>query len=229
MAAFAMNYLPGWLTRNYPVAALLAAFVVTSGTYSLLTPLFEASDELWHYPMVKTLADGNGLPVQDPANPGPWRQEGSQPPLYYYLAALSTSWIDTSDVGEVLRPNPHVDNGVVTLDGNNNLVVHNYRREAWPWRGSVLAVHIARLLSVFFGAGAVYFTYRIGQQVFPEKHWLALGGAAAVGFTPMFAFISGAVNNDSLAAMLSALAVWLMLAVVSKAEAGHSTWRWSAA
>src|SRR5574341_426383 len=136
MAAFAMNYLPGWLTRNYPVAALLAAFVVTSGTYSLLTPLFEASDELWHYPMVKTLADGNGLPVQDPANPGPWRQEGSQPPLYYALCALVTFWIDSSDIDQVRRLNPHADNGIATADGNVNLITHNVRAESWPWRRS---------------------------------------------------------------------------------------------
>src|SRR5688572_7875113 len=90
---------------------LLAAFAIVASVYSIITPLFEMSDELWHYPMVKTLADGNGLPIQDPQNPSPWKQEGSQPPLYYYFAAASTAWINTSDVGEVLRPNPHVDNG----------------------------------------------------------------------------------------------------------------------
>src|ERR1051326_1563355 len=87
---------------------LLAAFAIAAMLYSVMTPLFEMSDELWNYPMVKTLADGNSLPVQDANNPGPWRQEGSQPPLYYYLAAAATSSINTSDVGEVLRPNPHV-------------------------------------------------------------------------------------------------------------------------
>lgn len=217
------------LTEQRALLLLLIAFAIIAALYSIVTPLFEMSDELWHYPMVKTLADGNGLPIQDPDNPGPWKQEGSQPPLYYYLAAVATTWIDTSDVGEVLRPNPHVDNGIVTPDGNNNLVVHNYAREAWPWRGTVLATHIARLLSVAFGTGAVYFTYRVGLEVFPEKRWVALAGAAAVAFTPMFAFISGAVNNDSLAAMLSALSLWLMLMILREAEANRPTVRWSAA
>lgn len=199
--------------------ALLGLFAIAATFYSVVTPLFEMSDELWHYPMVKTLADGNSLPIQDGQNPGPWKQEGSQPPLYYYLAAVSTAGIDTSDVNTVLRPNPHVDNGVITLDGNNNLVVHNVDRERWPWYGSVLAVHIARLLSVIFGAGAVYFTYRIGVTVFPSQSWLALAGSAAVAFTPMFVFISGAVNNDSMSVMLASCALWIMMQITQQAGA----------
>jgi len=64
---------------------LLALFVLLGALYALVVPPFEASDELWHYPMVKTIADHWALPVQDPENVGPWRQEGSQPPLYYLL------------------------------------------------------------------------------------------------------------------------------------------------
>jgi len=52
---------------------LLVGFVVVGAVYAVVTPLFEISDELWHYPMVKHLADGGGLPVQDldPAKAGP--------------------------------------------------------------------------------------------------------------------------------------------------------------
>ncbi|MEJ2149357.1 MAG: glycosyltransferase family 39 protein [Chloroflexota bacterium] len=210
------------------LVALLVIFALAAGTYSVLTPLFEMSDELWHYPMVKTLADGNGLPVQDPANPGPWKQEGSQPPLYYALGAALTAWIDTADVGEVLRPNPHVDNGVITEDGNTNLIAHNYQRERWPWRGTVLAVHLVRFMSVVISTLGVYFTYRVGEELFPDKRWLALAGAATMAFTPMFAFISGAINNDNLAVTLAALSLWLMLRIVREANAGRATWRWAA-
>lgn len=211
------------------LAGLMILFAVTAVIYSIITPPFEMSDELWHYPMVKTLADGNGLPVQDPDNPGPWKQEGSQPPLYYYIGAAATFWIDTSDVNEVLRPNPHVDNGVITPDGNTNLIAHNAEREKWPWRGTILAVHIVRLLSVLMSTASIYFTYRIGQAVFPEKPWLALAGAGAVAFTPMLAFISGAVNNDNLAVLLAAIGLWLMLSIVQGADADRPTLRRAAA
>ncbi len=221
-----MQTLSNWLRHNAGISIIMGLFFVVATTYSVVTPLFEMSDELWHYPMVKTLADGNGLPIQDSANPGPWRQEGSQPPLSYYAGAALTFWIDTSDVGEVLRPNPHVDNGVITPDGNTNLIVHNYAREAeWPWRGTVLAVHVVRLMSVVMSTTALYVTYLIGREVFPSKQWLALAGAAAVGFTPMFAFISGAVNNDNLAVLLSALGLYMMLRIIQAANSEHDTLR----
>jgi len=195
--------------KRAALPALLAAFVFLGGLYAVVTPLFEVSDELWHYPMVKTLADGQGLPVQNPANPGPWRQEGSQPPLYYALMAAATYWIDTSDINTVRWINPHADNGVITPDGNNNIIVHTYR-EAWPWSGTVLAVRLIRFLSVLMGAGTVYFTYRLALELAPGRDGLALAAAAFTAFTPMFVFISASVNNDNLAILLSAAILWLL-------------------
>ena len=64
---------------------------------------------------VHVFADGNPLPVQvtDPALAGPWKQEASQPPLYYYVGAALTFWIDASDMEQIRWLNPHVDNGVM--------------------------------------------------------------------------------------------------------------------
>jgi 4-amino-4-deoxy-L-arabinose transferase-like glycosyltransferase len=217
--------LPHRINERNLLIALLAAFALIAGAYSVAVPIFEASDEFWHYPFVWHLANGRSLPVQDPANPGPWKQEASQPPLYYYLGAALTSWVDTGDLDLVRRPNPHVDNGLITADGNINLVVHNAAAEAWPWHGTALAVHLVRFLSVLMSVGSLYLTYRIGLEIFPERRWLALAGAAAVAFTPMFAFISGAVNNDNLAVLLSALGLWLILRIVRAADEGRPTLR----
>jgi 4-amino-4-deoxy-L-arabinose transferase-like glycosyltransferase len=198
-------------TEKRLLAVILGLFVLLSATYSVVVPPFEASDELWHYPMVKYIADHWSLPVQDPANVGPWRQEGSQPPLYYFLGALATFWIDTSDMAQVRHLNPHVDNGVATPDGNINLVVHHPAREAFPWRGTVLAVHLVRFLSVLMGAAAVTLTYLIVREVLPDEPALALGAAAIHAFTPMYVFISGSVNNDNLVIPLSSLALLMLL------------------
>ncbi len=193
------------------IILILVLYFVLGCIYAVSTPIFEASDELWHYPMVRHLADGNPLPVQDPDNVGPWKQEASQQPLYYYLAAALTFWIDTEDMEQVRWLNPHVDNGILTPDGNNNLVIHRPEREAFPWSGTVLAVRLVRLLGVVMGAGTVYFTWRIAKIVFPGRPALALGAAAVNAFTPMFLFISGAVNNDNLAMLLCSAALFLML------------------
>ncbi len=194
---------------------ILGLFLLLGGIYAVTTPVFEASDELWHYPMVRHLADGNPLPVQvyDPAEAGPWKQEASQPPLYYYLSAALTFWVDTADMEAVRLENPHVDNGVITEDGNNNLVVHH---PDWnQWQGTLLAVHIVRLASVLLGALTVYLTYRIGREVAPDRPEIGLGAAAVNAFIPMFLFISGAVNNDNLAIPLASLAILLMIVAVT--------------
>jgi hypothetical protein len=206
-----MQFVPSELVRQHrAIALILTGFLVLGTVYSVVTPLFEASDELWHYPFVKHLADGGGLPVQDPRIEQPWRQEGSQPPLYYALGALATFWVDTSDFAEVRWLNPHADIGVETADGNLNMVVHS-ELESFPYRGTALAVHIVRFLSVLMGAGTVLCTYLIALQVFPEQRTLAAGAAAFNAFVPMFLFISGSVNNDNLTILLCSLTLLILV------------------
>lgn len=217
-----------WLTM------ILVAYSVLGMLYALTTPAFEASDELWHYPMIRHLADGNSLPVQvfDPALAGPWKQEASQPPLYYYLGAALTFWIDTSDMERVRWENPHVDNGVITFDGNINLIVHDPSLS--PWRGTLLAVRIVRLFSVLLGGITVFFTYRLAQLTIPERQDVVVGGTAVIAFIPMFLFISGAVNNDNLIIPLATVTLWMLVGLVKseklkvkseKGRLGIKDWR----
>ncbi|HKZ70167.1 MAG TPA: glycosyltransferase family 39 protein, partial [Anaerolineales bacterium] len=207
------------LTRNtryairQPITWLLLSFLFIASLYALTTPLFEASDELWHYPMVQHLSRGGALPVQDPNNVGPWRQEASQPPLYYYLMGWATAWIDTGDMVQVRWLNPHVDNGIITPDGNTNLAIHTLA-ENWPWYGTVLAVRLVRLLSVLKSAGTVLFTYLLAREFFDDEI-SRLAATGFVAFVPMFAFISGAVNNDNLASLLSAVILYMLVRLVT--------------
>lgn len=205
-------------TERAVLVFILTAFVALGVLYSVVVPPFEASDELWHYPMVKYIADHWALPVQDPDNVGPWRQEGSQPPLYYAIAAALTCWIDTSDMDRVRHLNPHVDAGVATPDGNVNLVVHRPDLERFPWRGTVLAVHLIRFLSVALGAASVYLTYRIVREMVPDAPSLSLATAAVHAFTPMFVFISASVNNDNLVVPLCGLGLWMLLRLAKERE-----------
>jgi hypothetical protein len=191
----------------------IAVYVALAGAYSVVTPVMEASDEVWHYPMVHYIAEHWSLPVQEPGVETPWRQEGSQPPLYYALGALLTVGIDSSDLTDVRRINPHADSGIVRPDGNANLIVHT-AGERFPWRGTVLAIHLVRLMSVAMGAGTVYLTYRLAQALWEERTWLALAAASITAFNPMFCFISGSVNNDNLAMLLGSAGIWLLVRLV---------------
>lgn len=188
-----MLLMKSFVKRCASIRTILAVFILLGITYSIVTPIFEASDELWHYPLVQWLskkqcrtrimsAPGNSKPVSHRS----------------ITTSRAAARIDTSDLAEVRRENPHVDNGVITTDGNRNLITHNPAREAFPWRGTVLAVHLVRFISVLLGAATVWLTYRIALELFPDREWLALSAAAINAFTPMFIFISGAVNNDNL-------------------------------
>lgn len=162
----ALRSRPSLLRNHWGILVVLALFLALGLIYSAVTPIFEASDELWHYPFVKHLADGHRLPRQYPDQLGPWRQEGSQPPLYYALGAILTRGIDTSDMEAVRWINPHANMGIPTRDRNVNMVIHT-QRECFPYRGTVLAVHAVRWMSVLMGAVTVVAGYLLANQIFP--------------------------------------------------------------
>jgi hypothetical protein len=201
-----------WATLKrggWPLGIIVSLFVALGITYSVVTPIFEASDELWHFPFVEHLANGGSLPVQRPDQVGLWRQEASQPPLYYALGAIAVWPVDTSDMTQVRWLNPHADIGIPTADRNVNMVIHT-EAERFPYSGTVLAVHIVRWLSMLMGLVTVLLTYLLAQTVAPGDRIVAWGAAAIAAFNPMYLFITSSVNNDALVTMLCALALWMM-------------------
>jgi 4-amino-4-deoxy-L-arabinose transferase-like glycosyltransferase len=203
-----------------PIGVLLIIYCVLGILYSVIIPPYEASDELWHYPTVQYLAThGLQLPPQEPGVVTAWRQEGSQPPLYYMLGGLLTSWIDTSDMVQARKLNPHADIGIIVPDGNVNMVVHDPTVEGFPYRGSTLALHLVRLLSVLLGAITVAMTYGLTTELFPNNAYLALTAAVLTAFNPMFLFISGSVNNDNLSNALGATLLVLVVRLIKRTSA----------
>lgn len=208
-----------------PLLVLLGIFVVLALLYSVTTPLFEAPDEQWHFAFVQHVAQGRGLPEQALPLQHLARQEGSQPPLYYALAAALTFWIDTSNYPAMVWENPHYGFDVPgVVNDNKNLFIHT-AQENFPYAKTALAMRLARLLSIAMGVVAVYFTYRITALVtFPTpnepslkrapKDLPALAAAALVAFTPQFLFISSAVSNDSTIVALCAVALFLLVRVL---------------
>ncbi len=203
----------GWLDRlprPRLIWVILIAYLALAAIYNVTVPPFEAPDEHYHFFYVKHLADGNSLPVQDPEQVGPWAQEGSQPPLYYALAATLIRWIDTNDIDKLLWQNAHANIGNPMQPGNKNRFVH-LPYERWPYRGVVLAVHLVRLFSSLLGLGTVYLTFRLASALVPGRPAVAYGAAALVAFTPQFVFIHAAVSNDAAIVFLSTLALWWLV------------------
>ncbi|HIE37514.1 MAG TPA: phospholipid carrier-dependent glycosyltransferase [Anaerolineae bacterium] len=218
------------MTRRRPLALILAAYFVLGGVYSLATPVLEASDEFKHYPYVQYVQTHHDLPVLNPEtclqtpDDCPWLQDGGQPPLYYITMAAATSWIDTSDLRDLRWMNWHAFIGDPAQVCNKNLVIHLPERERFPWHGSVLAIHLIRFLTLGFGAGTVVLTYLLARDLFPGEgegrggapsspRYVALGAAVLTAFNPMFLFVSGAVNNDAMAAFMGNLALLMMVRI----------------
>ena len=190
------------------VLLILMVFIILGVIYSVVNPIFEAPDEVQHFFYVTHLAEGNGLPLQDPAHPALWAQEGSQPPLYYALAASLLTPLDTSKAATLLWKNDHAALGDPLYPLNKNYLVHT-DQEAWPYRGAVLAVHVVRLFSVLLGAVTLVFLYLLVRTLLPRAPRLAVATTALTAFTPQFIFISSAVSNDNLITMLSTITAWL--------------------
>jgi hypothetical protein len=158
------NTIARFVQSHRALTLVLLAFLALATTYSIVTPIFEAGDEIWHYPFVQHLASGNGLPIQDPNVKTLWEQEGGQPPLYYTLGALATFWIDTRDLPERLWRNPHARIGIPLDYGNKNLIVHT-SAENFPWQGTPLAVHLIRFLSILLSTFTVALTYLLALEI----------------------------------------------------------------
>jgi len=203
------------MTPSRP-ALIVFLFTFLAVLYSLTVPLFEGNDESWHYAYVWHIAEGKGLPRQPPEQyPHLARQEASQPPLYYLLAAALTRWVPQEDLPALYaRENPFPTVLPVAYRDNQNHYVHT-DAERFPYRGAALAIRLARLLSVLFGAGTVWGTYCLARRLFPQEEWVAAGAAMTVALTPGFLFTSGLVNNDALAACI---ATWALVALLNRRE-----------
>lgn len=200
---------------GHAVRLIIALFVLVGIVYSVVVPLFEGNDESWHYAYVRHIAEGKGLPRQPPDRyPHLARQEASQPPLYYLLAAALTRWVPQDDLPALYaRENPFPTLLPVADRDNQNHYFHT-DAERFPYRGVALAIHLARLLSVLFGAGTVWGTYALARGLFPQEEWVAIGAAMVVALMPGFLFTSGLVNNDALGAFLATVALIILARLI---------------
>lgn len=210
----------GRIGRSWPVlcqtgigglAIILILFVALSILYNVYTPVFESPDELQHTAFIAWLDDHGALPVITKDNPGPWEQEGTQPPLYYWLAAAVTGWQSHNPAGSLAQVNPHAGGiGDPKRPDNKNRVIHDPAQESWPYRGTVLYVHLLRLVSTLIAAGTLLAVYRLGRIALPHRPGIALGMVGLVAFIPQFLFLSASVNNDNLVILICSWTVVLL-------------------
>ncbi len=204
---------------EHGVWIIVAAFAILAAIYAWATPIFEASDELWHFGVIEHLLVTGDLPVQIPGEETTWEQEGSQPPLYYLLSSLLLSRLDLSDLETLREPNPHARAGVPGDYDNKNLVLHS-SPHALP-QGSALAVYVVRGFSVGLAIVSLLAVYTCARLTLPGNSNAALLALGLTAFNPMFLFISASVNNANLVIVLNCLLTWQMLLMLRDGFAAH--------
>ncbi len=197
--------------RIPPIVWLAAAFVALAIFYSLIIPIFEGPDEDDHFRYAQFIADHRALPVQlfEPGG-GEAGHQGWQPPLYYSLAAILSAPIDTSDFSQHLWRNEHVTFvGDPACCGRN--IYYHTDSENFPFTGTTLAVHLARVLSIAFSLVTIIATYTLAKIFFPDQEGLSLATAAVVAFNPSFLFASVLISNDAPLAAFSSLVLLILV------------------
>jgi 4-amino-4-deoxy-L-arabinose transferase-like glycosyltransferase len=168
------------------LGSLLLAYLVLGVLFATGTPAWQTPDEPAHYNYVRQLAEGE-LPIIEP---GDWDQ--------VYLNEI---------VGSEFDPAYPVA-GITYEDWQPPLY---YLSQDPVYRLSGGSLRAMRLLSVLFGAGVVALAYVVGHAVFEGNIPRALAVAAFVAFVPQHLAILGSVNNDSLAELIIAAILALLV------------------
>lgn len=196
--------------------AILAAYLVLGLACGLVIPPFENLDEIEHLGVVWYIVDTGRLPVHGTpaAEVYHYRQEASQPPLYYLLSAglARALGLRADDLPDFWRFNDWVACGpqAPSLYNNRAIFYHNPNREAFPWHGTLLMLHTLRAWSTLLQAITVAGTYALARMAFPQRRWAALLAMAIVAFNPQFLLVASGVNNDNLVTPLATLGLLLL-------------------
>ena len=197
------------MRRNGPIGLILISFLLVGALYALLTPDWQAPDEPAHYNYISQLADGTFPNIE----PGDYDQE-------YQSRAISSGF----DAQFSIEPFRYE-------DYQPPLYYLLLTPAFLAFGGSLEAL---RLTSLVLGAGIVLLTYLVAIRIFPDRRWLALIAAAFVAFLPQHVAMLASVNNDSLAELIIAGILLLLLSIILSAKDGAAaenesevaSWKW---
>ncbi|MGQ9815573.1 MAG: DUF2142 domain-containing protein [Candidatus Roseilinea sp.] len=210
------------LTRNLAryQRIIIAAHIALAALFSVMVPPWEAHDETGHFAYINHLVLQRTLP-NAMAESKVFLDQSHQPPLYYMVAAALTFWVDRSDN---LTPQLNI----FAFDGTNRQgarLLLRERGEAFPWQGTILALHMARLVSVALGGLMIWLIARSARALFRDRPAAALLTTALAAFNPQVLFMAGMVNNDIMVSVTGAALAYLLITAgtspPSQREAGR--------
>ena len=194
---------------------IVLAHVVLALLYGAIIPPWEAHDETGHFAYITHIVQQRELPQVNPDS-GVFLDQSHQPPLYYLLVSALTFWIDRSD-----NVQPQIN--TFAFDGSNRrgarIVLHT-TNENFPWRGTVLALHAARMVSALLSGLMLLLIAKTTTLLFADSPGTANLATAIAAFNPQALFMAGMVNNDVLISLVGAALLFTFAALVMS----HRSW-----
>jgi len=198
----------GWSVRR-TAAWLFAIAALNFACWALITPPFQAPDEVDHFAYTQSLIERGEAPSRNPASSPP-RWSSAQT-----LALEGESFFSDHQVGDTRPPWTARAQAVYRAQvaashpssadggGNETAATHGaiYYAALAPayWLASdspFSQLTLMRLTSALIGALTVVFAFLLARELAPGRPWLGVLAALLVAYQPMYGFISGAVNND---------------------------------
>ncbi len=184
------NLITDSLITHYFIVLIIAAYLVTGILYAVKTPAWQAPDEPAHYNYIKHLAENYRFPVL---------QMGDYP--HDYLEEIKARQFPPEMSIESLRYEFHQPPLYYVLAA---VVYKLFAARLLP----------LRLFSVLLGCCLLWVVYHVVKEIFPNDEALALGTTAFVAFVPMHIAMTASVNNDTLAELILALILWVLVRYV---------------
>lgn len=190
-------------------AWLFAIAALNFACWALITPPFQAPDEVDHFAYTQSLVERGEAPSRSPAAAlARWSSAET-------LALEDESFFSDHQVGDTRIPwtaraqalyrehaasaHPSSADG----GGNETAATHGaiyYAALAPAYRlassSPFSQLTLMRLTSALIGALTAVFAFLLARELAPARPWLGVLAALLVAYQPMYGFISGAVNND---------------------------------
>ena len=188
---------------------LFAVAAINFACWALITPPFQAPDEVDHFAYTQSLVERGEAPSRNPGSPLP-RWSSAESLLLEDMSFFTDHQVGDSRVpwtarqqdfyrAEAAALHPSAANG----GGNETAATHGAIYYAALAPAYLLASNSPvdqltwmRLTSALIGALTVLFAFLLTRELAPGRPWLAVLAALLIAYQPMYGFISGAVNND---------------------------------
>jgi hypothetical protein len=191
-------------------AWLFVIAAVNACCWALITPAFQAPDEVDHFAYTQSLVQRGEGPSQSAASPLlRWSSQEN-------LALEDMSFFSDHQVGDTRMPwlssqeraydlqaaqadLSKSDGGGYTTSAVHGPIYYLALAPAYivTEGGSIFSqLTLMRFTSALIGALTVLFTFLLARELAPGRPWLAVLAALLVAYEPMYGFVSGVVNND---------------------------------